>query len=177
MVTIIRSQPHAQVFNCWAVLPQNLDHVISICVVPVQICHPDSNKFLDTYAMLDNCSHICKRGNNGGIRHLWSRNKSNSVKTLNEEVSQMTTGWESVVSRIIGQTKVDKATKSIHQAGSTSWWARDSNTRTSKKVKLSGRHWKWNLPKYWYFCGLVDWCQLRWNFWTKRGESGTYLIF
>ena len=30
--------------------------VISMCVVPVQICHPDSNKVLDTYVMLDNCS-------------------------------------------------------------------------------------------------------------------------
>ena len=29
---------------------------ISMCVVPVQIRHPDSNKVLDTYAMLDNCS-------------------------------------------------------------------------------------------------------------------------
>ena len=25
-------------------------------VVPVEIYHPDSNKFLNTYAMLDNCS-------------------------------------------------------------------------------------------------------------------------
>ena len=30
--------------------------VINMCVVPVQICHPDSKKVLDTYAMLDNCS-------------------------------------------------------------------------------------------------------------------------
>ena len=27
-----------------------------MCVVPIQIHHPDSNKVLDTYAMLDSCS-------------------------------------------------------------------------------------------------------------------------
>ena len=30
--------------------------VISMDVVPVQICHLDSNKVLDTYAILDKCS-------------------------------------------------------------------------------------------------------------------------
>ena len=27
-----------------------------MCVVPIQIHHPDSNKVFDTYAMLDSCS-------------------------------------------------------------------------------------------------------------------------
>ena len=40
--------------------------VISMCVVPVQICHPDSNKvFLHRYnAGQLHSRHICKTGNN-----------------------------------------------------------------------------------------------------------------
>ena len=30
--------------------------IIIMCVVPVQIHHPDSSKVLDTYVILDNCS-------------------------------------------------------------------------------------------------------------------------
>ena len=85
-------------------------------VVPVQICHPDSSKVLDTYAMLDNCSQgtfvkeeiIEALGITGADARV-------TVTTLNREISQMSEG-----SRIIGQTKLDKGTKSIHQAGTTS---------------------------------------------------------
>ena len=27
-----------------------------MCIIPMQIFHPDSNEVLDTYSMLDNCS-------------------------------------------------------------------------------------------------------------------------
>ena len=94
--------------------------VINMCVVPVQIRHLDFNKVLDTHEMLD-------------IRYHWSRNKSNS-EDINGDISRDDhCGWESEDSRIIGQTEVDKATKSIQQTGSTSWRARDSNTRKSAK--------------------------------------------
>ena len=87
--------------------------VIIMCVVPVQIWHPDSNKVLDTYAMLDNCF---QGGNDWGIGGHWSRSKSNSEDTQWRNFTDNYHGWESEGSRIIGQTKVDKATKSLHQA-------------------------------------------------------------
>ena len=132
--------------------------VINMCVVPVQIRHPDFNKVLDTHAMLD-------------IRYHWSRNKSNS-EDINGDISRDDhCGWESEDSRIIGQTDVDKATKSIQQTGSTSWRARYSNTRKSAKKELSGRSRKWNFPKYWYLCGIIDWYQQSKSFETKRGDT------
>ena len=68
-----------------------------MCVVPVQIRHPDSNKILDTYAMLDNCSQgtfvkeeiIEALGIAGAETRV-------TVKTLNGEVLQMTTVVENL---------------------------------------------------------------------------------
>ena len=114
------------------------------------------------------------------MRHHWSRNKSTSEDTQWRGFTDDHCGWESGGTRIIEQTKVDKATKSIHQAGSTSWWARDSNTRKSEKVELSGRHYKWNLPKYWYLCGIVDCANcaiaLEPNEVISSRESGLYVV-
>ena len=66
--------------------------VISMCVVPVQIYHPGSNKVFDTDAMLDNCTQgtfvkqeiIEALGITGIDTRL-------TVKTRNGEISQMTT--------------------------------------------------------------------------------------
>ena len=71
--------------------------LISMCVVPVQIRHPDSNKILDTYVMLDNCSQgtfvkeeiIEALGITGAETRV-------TVKTLNGEVLQMTTVVENL---------------------------------------------------------------------------------
>ena len=63
-----------------------------MCVVPVDICQPDSSKVLDTYAMLDNCSQgtfvkeeiVKALGITGAETRV-------TVKILNGEISQMAT--------------------------------------------------------------------------------------
>ena len=68
-----------------------------MCVVHVQICHPDSDNVLGTYAMLDNCSQgtflkeeiIETLGITGAETRV-------TVKTLNGEVLQMTTVVENL---------------------------------------------------------------------------------
>ena len=76
-------------------------------VVPVQMCHPDSNKVIDTYAMLDNCSQgkfekeeiIEALGTTGVETRV-------TVKTLNGDISQMTTAVNNLkVAESLGKPK------------------------------------------------------------------------
>ena len=81
--------------------------VISMCVVPVQICHPDSNKVLDTYAMLDNCfqgTFLKEEMIEAlGVTEAGARV---TVKTLNGEISQTTTMVENLkVAGSLGKPK------------------------------------------------------------------------
>ena len=78
-----------------------------MCVVPVQIHHPDSNNVLDTSAMLENCSQgtfvnqeiIETLGITGSDTRV-------TVKTLKGEISQMTTVVEYLkVAGLLGKLK------------------------------------------------------------------------
>ena len=78
-----------------------------MCVVPVQISHPDSNKVLDTYAMLENCSQ-CTFVKEEIIETLGITGAETrvTVKTLNGEISQMTTVFENLkVAGSLGKPK------------------------------------------------------------------------
>ena len=81
--------------------------VISMCVAPVQIRHSDSNKVLDTYAMFDNCSPgtFVKQEITEALGINGAETKV-TVKTLNGEVSQMTTVVENLeVAGSLGKPK------------------------------------------------------------------------
>ena len=71
--------------------------VISMCVVPVHIRHPDSSKVFDTYATLDNCSQgtFLKEEMIEALRITGAETRE-TVKILNGEVSQMTTVVENL---------------------------------------------------------------------------------
>ena len=78
-----------------------------MCVVPVQISHPDSNKVLDTYAVLENCSQ-CTFVKEEIIETLGITGAETrvTVKTLNGEISQMTTVFENLkVAGSLGKPK------------------------------------------------------------------------
>ena len=60
--------------------------------MPVQIHYPDSNKVLDTYAILDNCSQgTFENGEIIEALDIAGVEAKVTVKTLNGEISQMTT--------------------------------------------------------------------------------------
>ena len=66
--------------------------VISMYVVPVQIRQPDSNKVLDTYAMLDNCSQSTfVKEEITEVIGITGAETRVTVKTINGEISQTTT--------------------------------------------------------------------------------------
>ena len=68
-----------------------------MCVVPVHIRHPDSNKVLDTYAILNNCSQgtFIKEEMTEALRITGAETRE-TVKIINGEVSQMTTVVENL---------------------------------------------------------------------------------
>ena len=78
-----------------------------MCVVPVHIHDLDSSKVLDTYAMLDNCSQgtFVKQGIIEALCIIGADTRV-TVKTLNEEISQMTTVVENLkVEESLGKLK------------------------------------------------------------------------
>ena len=78
-----------------------------MCVVPVQMHHPDSNKVLDTYAMLDSCSQglFVKEEIIEALGIIGAEARV-AVKTLNGEISQMTTMFENLkVAGSLGKPK------------------------------------------------------------------------
>ena len=78
-----------------------------MCVVPVHIHDLDSSKVLDTYAMLDNCSQgtFVKQGIIEALC-ITGADTRVTVKTLNEEISQMTTVVENLkVEESLGKLK------------------------------------------------------------------------
>ena len=80
--------------------------VSSICVVPVQIRHPNSDKVLDTYAVLDNCSKGTFVKEIIEVLGVTGAETRVTVKTLNGEISQMTTVVENLkVARSLGKPK------------------------------------------------------------------------
>ena len=84
-----------QSLSC-ASITSRLD-VISMCVAPVQLRHPDSSKVLDTYAMFDNCSQgtFVKEEITEALGITGEETKV-TVKTLSGEVSQMTSVAENL---------------------------------------------------------------------------------
>ena len=111
--------------------------VISICVVPVQIRHPDSNKVLDTYAMLDNCSQgtFVKED----IIEAWDITGAETrvtVKTLNGEVSQMTIVVENLdVAGSLGKPKWIKLPRA---------YTKQDLPVDEQEIATPGRVKKWN---------------------------------
>ena len=73
-------------------LPQHFHQMSLVCVIPVQICYPDSSKVLDTYAMLDNFSRgtFVKKEIIEALVITGADTKV-TVKTLNGEISQTIT--------------------------------------------------------------------------------------
>ena len=71
--------------------------IISMCVVPVQIRHPDSNKVLHTYARLENYSQstFVMEAIFGALGIPGSDTRI-IVKTLNGDISQMITVVENL---------------------------------------------------------------------------------
>ena len=77
-----------------------------MCVVPVQIRHPDSNEVLNTYAMLNNCSKDTFVKEIIEALDITEAETRVTVKTLNGDVSQMTTVVENLkVARSLGKPK------------------------------------------------------------------------
>ena len=117
--------------------------VINMCVVPVQICHPDSKKVLDTYAMLDNCSQdtfvkeeiIEALGITGAKTRV-------TVKTLNGEVSQMTIVAENL--KVAGSLGKPKWIKLPREYTKQDLPVDEQEIATPEKVRveLSGRNCK-----------------------------------
>ena len=65
--------------------------------MPVQIHYPDSNKVLDTYAILDNCSQgTFEKEEIIEALYIAGVETKVTVKTLNGEISQMTTVVENL---------------------------------------------------------------------------------
>ena len=111
-----------------------------MCVVHVQICHPDSDKVLDTYAMLDTCSQgtflkeeiIEALGITGAETRV-------TVKTLNGEVSQMTIVVENLdVAGSLGKPKWIKLPRAYTKQDLP---VDEQEIATPEKVK------KWNYLK------------------------------
>ena len=100
-----------------------------------QIRHPDSNKVLDIYVMLGNCSQDTFEIIEAlGITRAETRV---TVKTLNGGVSQMTTVVKNLkIAGSLGKPRRGTTTKSINQAGSTP--VDQQEIATPEKVK------KWN---------------------------------
>ena len=84
-----------------------------MCVVPKQICHPDSSKVLDTCTMLDNWSQsIFIKEEIIEALSITGAESRVIVKTLNGEISQMTTMVENLkVARSLDKPKRLKLTK------------------------------------------------------------------
>ena len=111
-----------------------------MCVVHVQICHPDSDNVLGTYAMLDNCSQgtflkeeiIETLGITGAETRV-------TVKTLNGEVSQMTIVVENLdVAGSLGKPKWIKLPRAYTKQDLP---VDEQEISTPEKVK------KWNYLK------------------------------
>ena len=82
-------------------------NIISMCVVPLQIHHPDSSKVLDTYAMLDNCSQgIFVKKKIIEALGITGADTRVTMKTLNGQISQMTTVVRNLkVAGLLGKRK------------------------------------------------------------------------
>ena len=95
MVAINRSQPRVQSLSCASTKFRS--DIISMCLVPVQIHHPDSNKVLDKYAVLGNCSQgtFVKEEIIEALGITVTETRV-TVKMLNGEISQMTTMVENL---------------------------------------------------------------------------------
>ena len=78
-----------------------------MCVVPVQMHHPDSSKVHDTYAMLDSCRQglFVKEGITEALGITGAETRA-AVKTLIGEISQMITMFENLkVAGSLGKPK------------------------------------------------------------------------
>ena len=108
--------------------------VISMCVVPVQIRHPNFNKILDTYAMLDNCSQgtFVKEEMTEALGITGAETRV-TVKTLNGEISQMTTVVENL--KVVGSLGKPKWIKLPRAYTEQELTVDEQEIATPKKVK------------------------------------------
>ena len=124
--------------------------VISMCVVPVQIRHPNFNKVLGTCAMLDNCSQdtFVKEEMTEALGITGAETRV-TVKTLNGEISQMTTVVENLkVVGSLGKPKWIKLPRACTEQELPVDEQEIATPKKSEKVELSGKNCKLNLPKY-----------------------------
>ena len=115
-----------------------------MCVVPLQIHHPDSSKVLDTYAMLDNCSQgIFVKKKIIEALGITGADTRVTMKTLNGQISQMTTVVRNLkVAGLLGKRKWIKLPRTYTKQELPVDEQEIATPKKCEKVELSGRNCK-----------------------------------